>query len=296
MDIARRRLAASCIALLTTLVTACASSPKPFVEPEQRDDVQARKIAVPLAMVMFDKKSAPSEAAFANHYEQRWGKRVTLDAGDDPTPGSFIVSGDDVHAMVVFVPVPIPWGDLENPIAAAWHWPDAEKTIKAHAAHALVAVVPSDPPNPVGDAIVLTRVVGALVASMPEAVGVYWGNGPTVASREIVMTEVAELAPDRLPLVMWLGFWPAKMNDGRVALTTRGLAQFGQLELLVVSRTGKEDELLSTLADAAHYVLIEGPVLDDGDTFGPSANDKWPIRHVRAPWNASETVIQLTIP
>jgi hypothetical protein len=41
-------------------------------------------------------------------------------------------------------------------------------------------------------------------------------------------------------------------------------------------------DLRTTLLDLALYVLRAGPVLKHGQSFGPSAEEKWSIRHERS--------------
>jgi hypothetical protein len=55
-------------------------------------------------------------------------------------------------------------------------------------------------------------------------------------------------------------------------------------------------DLRATLLDLALYVLRQGPVLKHGQTFGPSADVKWSIRHEGSKLVPGRPAIVLGIP
>jgi hypothetical protein len=155
--------------------------------------------------------------------------------------------------------------------------------------------VPTSRPDPIQDALALTRALGSLVAASDQALGVYWGAAPHVVSREQALID--DFGPESLPVFTWVAFWPIRLDDGRPGLVTHGLAHFDQNEMIIVGGTdAKLGTLFELAVDAAHYVLVNGPILEDGHTFGRTETEKLPVRHVPAPWDASETVVQLEMP
>src|SRR5262249_15375306 len=127
-------------------------------------------------------------------------------------------SGDDGGAVVTEVPAklgggmmalgmmpgPIPWSDLEGPWQTAWYWAEAVAVMKGHRAHVLVTLIGSKL-GPIDRTMLATRVAAA-VAETHDALGVYWGSGTVVTSREMFTEMAREMSAEQLPLMLWVEF------------------------------------------------------------------------------------------
>ncbi|QRK05782.1 DUF4261 domain-containing protein [Archangium violaceum] len=247
---------------------------------------------VGLAMVTLDRARPIPEGALLAFLQDNWK--------DLPRPKEIRHEDDtlsfELDGAVVTLSLmrsPIPWGDLEGPARAAWHWPEATERLKAHLGHVLVAVL-APGLDRVSTMLLLTRVVAA-VAATADASGVYWGEGPVVNAPEDFIEETRRTSRERLPLYLWLAFQLARNPDGSFTLCTSGMKSFELMELELVACRTKPAELVDRAFNFAHYLLDHGPVLKDGDTIGLSAQERFRVRHLPSVVEPSRTVYRIDV-
>lgn len=193
--------------------------------------------------------------------------------------GATVASVPGGALALLSLPAPVPRGDLEGPVQLAWHWPGAAARVAEHTAHVIVNVG-STTLDQIDAHLLLTKVVEAILDSS-DAVGVYVGQSLLVRSAEDYAQDAAGAARDALPLLSWVGFQLVD-EDGQHSAYTTGLGAFGLLELEVRRSALSPAELLGTLADVAHYQLVSGRRIGDGETFGATAHDRTRIRYQRS--------------
>lgn len=194
------------------------------------------------------------------------------------------------------MPIAVPAGDLEAPLAWAWHWPAARDAVARHRAH-LVVHAASTALAPLDLRLLHTKLVGATLAlAGARAVGVYVGHASLLRSADDYRSDAAGASRDELPLLAWLGFVAVPAGDGRISAFTTGMEEFGFLDIEVRRTRQAPPEVLGFLADAASYQLTSGRRLADGDTFGFSADDRRPIRHERSEFRPGKTVVVIAPP
>ncbi|NLX94977.1 MAG: DUF4261 domain-containing protein [Rhodopirellula sp.] len=202
---------------------------------------------------------------------------------------SFVIGRDT--AAISLMDAPIPWADLERPCATAWYWPEAEASMRDHRAHVLVVVL-SDSPDRVATALFLTSLVAA-VAECSEANGVCWVPATLVHSPEAFIDSCQEMSKEYLPLYLWVSFAIQQHHDGSYCVFTTGLAEFGLMEIEVHGSYKDPEFLMDRVFNIAHYLLDNGPVLEDGETIGLSDDEEIPVHHGPSMWDERMTVIQL---
>jgi hypothetical protein len=245
-----------------------------------------------LAMVALERASPVPEGAFLAFLQDNWkdlphaknvrqeGKTLSFELGD-------------ALVTLSLMPGPIPWGDLEGPARAAWHWPEARERLEAHQAHVIV-VVRAPGMNRITSGLLLTRVVAA-VAATTVASGIYWGEGPVVNAPDDFIEEARRTSLERLPLYLWLNFHLERQRDGSFTLYTSGMRTFGFMELEMVASREKPATLVDRAFNFAHYLLDHGPVLKDGDTIGLSAHERLLIRHLPSVVDPSRKVYRIEL-
>jgi hypothetical protein len=211
-----------------------------------------------------------------------------LDDGEEAA----IIRSPAGSIMLGYMPMPIPWGDLEWPTKMAWQWPGAREALELHSAHLIIAVT-SDALTQVELTLLLTRATAA-AAAVTDAAGVYYGNASLVIDSARYVEQAADANPQHLPLFLWIGFHPVRESAGLSAYTT-GMSVFGHLELEAHETSLSPSELLGTLADVAHYQLSTGARLQDGQTFGPSAEERIQIRHAPSRFIGHTVTCQLAL-
>lgn len=279
------------------LLAACASKPAAPAAARTRPTPQvpvpkdtSPDPAVAIAMVALEGPRLATADALAAELQARFSLSATTTPSDDPS--TIVLEVEGAMILIGLMGAPIPWGDLEWPAAHAIFWPDAAKALHGHRAHVIVAIM-KGPVAPVARHLLLTRAVAAVVATTP-AVGVYWSPAPAVVAPQFFLEVAAEASLESPPLLLWLSFQGEQAADGPRSLGTAGMGEFGQMNLLVSARGMAAEDMLELLLDAAGYLLANGAVLKDGDTFGHSATERIAISYVPAPWDANETVIRLS--
>ncbi len=193
---------------------------------------------------------------------------------------------------VAHIPMSVPRDEALAAVRSSWMWQQPDEAVRLHRAHAIVAA--SDDEHPIDAAWDVSRVSAALLAA-GDGAALYWGS-----SRQMHPVDVAiELATETetLPVPLWVGLTiSGPSGNGPFSAATHGLQSFGLLEFEVHETSMGIGDLRTTLLDLAAYVLDNGPVLEHGQTFGPSATERWPISHEPSRLVDGRDVIVLGIP
>jgi hypothetical protein len=175
------------------------------------------------------------------------------------------------------VDAPVPSGDLQGPVACAWHWPDAAKVVAAHNSH-IICFASSNAMDAIDLRLLHSRVVAGLAAT-GGGTAVYVGSSMLVKDAAAYINEIEAADRDSIPLLSWLGFNPVT-HDGYCSAYTTGMKEFGLLELEIRHSKMGWSEMLGFLADVAHYEITAGTQIADGETVGVSESDRRTVRHV----------------
>jgi hypothetical protein len=257
-------------------------------EPDPRAEDEARKASGPpagsnppgaLAMVLL-REPVPADGQAVLAHLRRQGALPLLPAitGVREEPGVLVARIPGGTVKMVSLPAPVPPGDLEAPVALAWHWPTARDEVAAHRGHVIVHASSTEV-RPMDLWRLHTRWVAAVVATMP-ALGVYVGDAMMVRSRDDWLDEALATEGDGLPILLWVGINPVREEDGRVSAYTTGLSSFGIMEMEVRASARPFEEVMGRLVDAALYQVGTDKRLGDGETFGFSAEDRHLVRHL----------------
>ena len=197
---------------------------------------------------------------------------------------------DDQEAMFGYLPIPIPWGDLEEPCGTSWLWPEAEEQLKDHQAHLIVMLL-GDKGVHVDRCLLVTRLMAA--ASMAfDAIGMYWGHGPVVLSADQLQKMALCATHERLPLLVWINFYRERNWDESFSLLTSGLNYFGCMEIEILGSTSTVEDILDMALGIAQ-ITIQGDVIKDGDTVGHDAETKIRVRHAKSKWKRKGKVLKV---
>jgi hypothetical protein len=250
-------------------------------------------MSIGLAIVMLETPelypAASIEAALQTAFP---GKPVTADTSTGAAQDVYSFDIGGTMLFIALMPAPVPWDQLESLAAAAWHWREAATELRTHGAHLLVTI--SNPPeDPLDADLLLTRATRAVLEAQP-AIGVLWG-GPAISSRSIFLDLAAGASRETsLPVLCWMSFNIVREGAGKYAIVTQGLERLGHREMeLLADRTSKG--ALEMCVDLAEYVLRRGPVLKPGQTFGRTADEKFPISVKPWRWDPSKEAIVLNM-
>lgn len=189
-----------------------------------------------------------------------------------------ILRGEDTVGFLAHMPAPIPNHEAEENADNNFLWPNGKDEAAQHRSHVIVTFTELGDSTPIQSAIALTRL--ALVAlRFFDGIGVYWGDASVSNSRDFFEGCCESLSEEYLPVPLWLRFQLVRATSDEVGLYTLGMRQFGLMEI-EVDRTGMSvQELFAFVSNLAHYLMQNGPVIADGNTFGGSVDERILVRH-----------------
>lgn len=243
-----------------------------------------------LALVMLDEPVLPAFDDVADFIAQQFPDAPPLKPSG-ATDNMFTCTIGEYTAAATLVPRPIPWSQLEGPCATAWYWPTAAEALRDHRAHLLVTLI-DEGGKQIEKSVRLTQLTTGLVAHAPSP-GVFWGPGRLVHPAEAFVEQAVQSTDDDLPLFLWIDFRVERTDSGGTRLYTTGLEALGQSELEVLDFPGTPQTLLEFAYNLAHYELLQGKRINDGDTIG--VTDEVQVVAHRRPsmFDANLEVVQL---
>jgi hypothetical protein len=183
-------------------------------------------------------------------------------------------SGDLVIGMPVDAPYP---PRLDGPAGFAYWWPEAKKDIARHKAHLQIFCRWSKFSRL--DAHMRHAVlVRELIEQLP-VIGVLWGS--VLMSPDIFKGEFANVRNGDLPFLLWVLVQFSKQPNGNILISTLGMRDFEQMEIETES-TLPLDQTFDLVRKFGSYILANGPVVRDGETFGLTADQRIKVRHIRS--------------
>ncbi len=201
----------------------------------------------------------------------------------DPTPpaamdaGATVLMVDGHMVMLMAQPFAVPAEDLQPLVPHAWMWEQAAEVVEAHQGHLIVSIAALDdelPQHRLAAALTLAT-VAALCSGDPRITAVVWDgvmlrrpdyyNG--VIDQQAALAHLPTHAVDHR-------FLRREDPNGRgpeIEFITAGLVKFIGQELHMGTASGlKPSEMLDLSAAMTGYLLDQGPVIEDGNTFdGP---------------------------
>lgn len=191
------------------------------------------------------------------------------------------------------MPVPMPIDDLDAMCQQAILWPNARPALQAHQVHTIISV--SGELSPLEIATCLTQVSAALLLASPDALGVYWHNASQLVLKELFCDFAREILPLGPPLTIWVDTRTGWLdeNHSHSAGYTRGLRALGLMEMETLSASETPADLRDRFESIAGYLLENGPVIQDGDTLGESAQERIRVQYADSAFGLEQQVMRL---
>lgn len=189
-----------------------------------------------------------------------------------------VTRGEDTIGFLAHLPMPIPENEAAENADSNPLWPDGKVEAAKHRAHVIVTTLGGEEQNAVSSVIVVARL--ALVAlRLYDGLGVYWGNGCISNSREAFESFCEDMSEEHVPLPMLMRFQLIRAPGDKVGLYTMGMKQFDLMEIEVDQSPMDAMALFEFVRNIAHYLIMSGPVIADGNTVGGSAEERILVRH-----------------
>jgi len=189
-----------------------------------------------------------------------------------------ITRGDETVGFLAHVPAAIPGGEAEENADGNFLWPDGREEASAHRSHVIVTTTGSSDQSPVQSAIAVTRL--ALVAlKLFDGSGVYWGNACVSNSRAVFEGFCQDISDEHVPVPVWLRFQLMRTSEDGIGMYTLGMDQFDLMDIEVDRCNMNASDLFEFVSNIAHYLILSGPIISDGNTVGGSAEERILVRH-----------------
>jgi hypothetical protein len=205
--------------------------------------------------------------------------------------GILTFSFGKAFVAIALMPGPIAWQDLEERCNRSWLWPDAEKTLKRHSQHFVLTLESELAPRE--RAILLTKVCASALVNCNAALGVVYGEAGILARKDIFRDMAAESLRTSLPTELWVECTVAKDGDDKSQGFTKGLAALGHPELEAKGLPMTPLRLHSRLTGVARYLVEHGPIIQEGDAIGESAEERIRVAFGHSAFGNKGTVMRL---
>ncbi|UNK42678.1 DUF4261 domain-containing protein [Luteimonas sp. S4-F44] len=215
----------------------------------------------------------------------------------DMPDGPLSIDYGDVS--ILLMPIAAPIGDDIAQIAAHSRlWPNAEPAPEDYAAHTIVTVMefPAEGTAPtldaLGRAVLLSRVLASATALLDTVRAVYFGSANHIVLpalfRELAMAQL----PEPMPLA-WVAFNIGARPDGTMTGHTLGMDMLGLMDIEIPETDDSAENVFDRLTGICAYLLEHGPVIEDGDTLGESADERIVVAHAPSAYGDGRQVLQL---
>ncbi len=247
-----------------------------------------------IAMVALEKYAIPDIDSLFKLFTELSPQGLNL-SDIQEKDGNIIFNIDNEIAFISFIPAPIPWNDLEGPCLTAWYWPEATDVMKKHQAHVLISIMPKNPDKSILERVISITQLTASVAKAANALGIYWGSGTLVQSTEYFISECLELNPDYLPLDLWIDFRVEQYPGEKCNIITTGMDAFGHMEIEIVESSKPAFDSFEFAFNVGNYLLINGPIINDGDTIGEDEQRKIMVKYNKSVWDRPNQVMNVLL-
>lgn len=193
-------------------------------------------------------------------------------------------------ALILAKDEPMPANVLEDPCSfPVWHSMKDCPTARTHRAHFLIALHGTDLDQL--DAAVLQTKIVAAVTEVSAAETIYWDG--TLVPRDYFLKHSKKVERLNPPVTLWISFRISREPNGHFSMSTVGLQHFDLMEMEAKDAPIAGDFLAGMFFYFAGYLITNGPVIEDGDTIGPSPDDKIYMFHRESWWNAGQKVYRI---
>ncbi len=195
----------------------------------------------------------------------------------------YLFKTEGVLCTMMHMEAPAPLRSSDPEIRNAVLWPNAWDDIRKHQAHLVISVAGGN--SPYNRAIVLQRIVGAVFEVEPSAIGTAYPYSGALLSKRAVGAALTSYEHVCAPLFISCFFArepPGTVSDTGISVSTKGLSEFGLMDVEARHFTGSVHELHQFIFCLGGYLIEERPNIRDGDTIGLSAEQKIQVKFERS--------------
>lgn len=193
----------------------------------------------------------------------------------DRQQDGYVLMMDAGGSLALGMRVDAPYPASQIPTEFAYWWPDAKQQVARSTCHFSIACSWAKHSR-VEAHIRHTILVHELLEQLP-VIGVLWGS--VLVQPGIFKGELARAQQGGLPFSLWVLIQFSRQPNGNLLMSTVGMRDFEQMEIETESSL-PVDATFDLVRKFGSYILANGPVVHDGNTFGFSADHRIGVRHL----------------
>ena len=255
----------------------------------RREEEPTHERNINVGFVLLPKPQLPDASAISRAFTALTDKSGKLRIRERSESVLLFDLDDDDDAMVALMPMPVPNREADEAATFSISSFGTGWTLPAHEAH-LVVTVQSESSR--ADSLLTFNFLLAAVAESSPAVGIYCGNAGATHDPKFFI-EVAREGSVEMAIMLWNGVSMAKEADGRMSLLSLGMKQLDLPDLWLIAPS--EMEPLEMFFNLLAYVVDRGEPIPDGDTIGPTEDQRIPVRYVPSPVDPATQVWRIEI-
>jgi Domain of unknown function (DUF4261) len=228
----------------------------------------------PSALILFSAMPELQSSKISDLFEERHREFPCV-----ATPGSNSIVLSMAGALVAIMALDMRLPDGWQPIAsrAKLYWPESEAVFNGHGAHIRISVIgEGESSSRLQIARVVTAVAGAVVVSHSSCSAVLWDWVVASPAEMFAERSHSAFAPyPNFPSALWVSTQPFRdLGSSCVGVVTQGLSNFINREVELEGSAAQLKAVLTTARGLIEYLLQDGVTVQDGDTFGSSAEER----------------------
>lgn len=169
----------------------------------------------------------------------------------------------------------VPLSVLQSASRKAWHWAEAAFAVQGAKRQILALVLPEENELDSLDVALLLTCFASAVVKNVDAKAVFWSHASMLHEPNAFLEHAKELNRRAFPVELWVDFGILPNADKTISFGTYGLHAFGLEELEVVHSRREPKWVLHWLFNLAHFMIENGPIMEDEHTFGASQSEKF---------------------
>jgi hypothetical protein len=191
--------------------------------------------------------------------------------------GSGRITGRGATILIDASQDPVPSYCIDNALARSFWFKGGRQAFARQSASLIITCDLDSRAAPFEDvretAKVMTLVIGLLSRSAG-VLALFNAGINTLLDPAAIESQVGHLHKNQIPLMMWTWTAPDSMVENSVSLSTGGLLPFLGYEVEVWNAPGTAEWVGDKMSHILNYLLQEGPVVTDGDTFGEQPGER----------------------
>lgn len=226
---------------------------------------------------------------FIGDLQKEW--QLTIDKVEGSLE-SFVLYINGFMCVFGLMPAPIPNQEAQERAKGNYYCPDAVQIATEHEAHLMVTVANQNGSNAQATMTLYSKLI-ATCLKQSNAIGVYT-TGTVYGANFYRQVTQQYLPNNQIPVMIWVYIGLGQTKDGN-QLYTRGMDKFGKDDMEILNSQVDMKTLHSSLTAMCGYIISSDLTLQDGESIGFSAEQRWQITKSKSVYASCDESLKIEI-